>query len=536
VGLEFAAIIIAGAILTVFAFQSGPFERERDLTAFPAVIQATTLPTVIASISSPTVISVTTRSQAVTPVANELPTSTPTLIQAVVDNTTTTQSAYEFDFSNANQVLPDDIIQETAFFSGLGGGGEWCANEETKLRILQVPDQKMEVMNSISVEICGVAPEETLKIRILYPNGIEKVWDESIAADEHSFSFSYPTSLDDPVGTYTIVISGKNGEVTFQQIVIAPGGPRLHHLDNNWIFYNFRPNERIRVVAYDTEFNCNEQPEKKCMYAPSFWEEYFADGSGKLIITSEEKNIMAIGEFAGKVTSYSGYWYHGFPVFMGGEYCPNSPPSLNLQPGDWVMVIDDLAWVDSVEWPASMNVAGESDENVPWDSNSKIYVPKGTVFRVGSYITIGDCEGFGKPAARALQIYCDIGMDYCAQNKPTTVIPEGFKDQYFIRSISRPDDSTPLACGNKLKSGLQIGNDALVTDPEGLGLKMTPYETDYLNSTTIKMLLPQGTRIKFVAGPICNQAGLYPHYEWFAQTDTGFDGWVIEGSSLKLAP
>jgi hypothetical protein len=518
VGLEFTAIVIGGILLVIFILKSGLFSAATKATSLPEPTTVLVIPTATIWMSPTAAIFTPEPSPTLTPTPNQL-----------IGPAENVVPAFEFDLQTANQVIPEDILQEVAYFSGLGGGDEFCVNDQgvTGLKIVGEPERNIELMASISVDLCGVIPSEELAIKIIYPDGTERNFNQIVKTDGDFSSFDYPTALDDPLGTYTVIIAGKTGRVTFQQNVNAPTGPRLYHVDNGWTFYHFLPGEKIKVIAYERVTGDCPGPIQKCqIFVPRFSQEYSADEQGQLDINSEQKYLIGIGEFTGKVVSYAGYWYaRTEPVFMGGQYCPNLPEPLNIQPGEWVLVTDKFAWIDQVEWYE--NLAGEYSV---WDSAKKRYVPLGTVFQVGNYVTVGKCTESGKTDYRLLSIYCEPGSEYCGY------IPEGSGERYFIRSISRPGNIP--SCGDAPEPRLQIGRYAIAyvnpavelkSGPFGVELKSSPY-----NNGMIKTVLSKGTRIKVLAGPVCNppvQPGKGSNYRWLVETDSGFEGWVSEGTN-----
>jgi hypothetical protein len=364
------------------------------------------------------------------------PTSTSDVSEAVAD-----MQIQELNISNANQVMPDDIFEEIAYYGAGGGSTPSCDNYGAdgnyvedgdvdalpNLAIPYVRDTKMELMERDSVQICGTITGEILKIQIIYPDGDAK--NSTLEVRDNLFTFlDYGFALNDPVGIYTFIVSGQKGQIIFQINVISPPGPRLYHVDDQWIFYNFIPGEKIRVFSYSyfPGEGCPKD-DKWCagIFRPIYWQEYFVDSTGLLIINSKDKYIVGIGDIVGQVTDFYDYDWNfndSPPRFYGLNHCPQSvEKSQNIQAGEMVVVAAENVWA--------------RDRGI---SKFIYFVPKGSIFNIKDSFTISTlCQSQEESRINYLVISCKAEMDFCSPYNDT-IIPEGVGGRYFVQPVSKP--------------------------------------------------------------------------------------------------
>lgn len=194
-----------------------------------------------------------------------------------------------FDANRANNALPNDVLQEVSYFSG--GGPVGCENEQYDIpRIDSAQTSQGELMEDIHVLTCGWKINESVKVTIDFPNG-QTLSSQELALDDNSGSTGFvlgsltPT-LDDPTGKYRFIFQSNTTTLEWSMTVSQPKGARRRWISDSELFlYNFRPNEKVRLFAYDSS-----NPGTLRFVA---WQEYQVGSTGQLKITvSNKKNLF----------------------------------------------------------------------------------------------------------------------------------------------------------------------------------------------------------------------------------------------------
>jgi hypothetical protein len=332
---------------------------------------------------------------------------------------------YEFSLKTASQVVSADILEEVFYYGGQGGGGGECYEEGALINKLTLGyrlEVEKELIEALSVVICGAIPGETLDITIDYPDGTQRQLSEQVST-EFGFEFSFTPLLDDPAGTYFFEIQGQTGKVQFDQVFRKSSGPRIYRVEDFWIFHNFIPGEQIQVIAFQVSRVEMETNHPKCtqewdwdkceVWEPVLQQEFRINSRGELRLKSEQEYLAAISENTGFTSLFRA-------GDTGGVYCPNIPSRQEILPDDMVVVIDENAWV--------INRSGD-----------KSYIPKGTMLKIKGNIVFDEsaellCQQTGKPGINYLAFSCEPGMTFCDVDSEM-FIPEGIGNRYFIQPV-----------------------------------------------------------------------------------------------------
>lgn len=273
-------------------------------------------------------------------------TSSPLPTEPIATPADVAPSIEPFSLSTAGQVVPDDIFQEIAFFTG-GDGGTGCLETFTQPTIISVEEEET-LHDLVEIQSCGWQNNERIQIIITFPDG-------NVVSQEHTFQPQYTTSqlvfkfktnvLTDPPGPYHIVFAGPSGttETSFQ--LQEPSGPQFYwNEDNTLIMYNFQPQEAVRIFAYKPGGNATDNPGEQS-YQLHAWQEFIVNENGILII-EPQFNVpigwyAAVGEYSGEV----------IPLY------PSSPPV-------WGIYSPTILAKDSASPPSAQETWPISDTGV----------------------------------------------------------------------------------------------------------------------------------------------------------------------------
>ena len=211
----------------------------------------------------------------------------------------------EFNLSKANQGIPDDILEEIAYFAGGLGGGDDCTPSDIPFAV-SIPDQ-IEWMKGFGMSSCGWKSKEAISVKVINPSGEVELYDQATTAEFTSFpmalGYYYEPSLLSQVGMYQFVFEGESGKAIGTTEVYLPSEPRLYRISNPdaLILYGFSPYEKLRLLAYDVILD-----ETGVNLAGHLigWSEYQVNEKGQLVITlsvSEYFYFVAVGENSGVV-------------------------------------------------------------------------------------------------------------------------------------------------------------------------------------------------------------------------------------------
>jgi hypothetical protein len=194
-----------------------------------------------------------------------------------------------FDLDQKNQVLPDVILEEIAWF-GFGLGGEICSDDIEGLSfVLESSTQNW--LTEQSIFTCGWQPGELVQITVVDEN------DNVIYASDGAATAHFWPGLNSRPGKLKITVQGESGTLSRDVEIIMPVGPRFYRIlsQPHLVLYNFASYEKIWIVAYELHQDGSA--------TPAGWEQYQADENGQLVIagTHDEHHVVyvAIGEKSG---------------------------------------------------------------------------------------------------------------------------------------------------------------------------------------------------------------------------------------------
>jgi hypothetical protein len=200
--------------------------------------------------------------------------------------------ATEFDLAQANQIAPEDVLNEIEYY---GSGALPCSDSPYDTPTLEYTPELVLLMPGYLV-VCGWKTGESLSGTIEYPDG--RLMPGSIQTSEYEpgeslARLSFTPQLGDPEGAYIFRMEG--GAFKFMSTVYyyRPDGPRLLPQSKDQIFfYGFAPQEQVRLFCYDVD-----------TYTLLGWQAYQVDGNGQLTldIPAGRCNFTALGPQSGEV-------------------------------------------------------------------------------------------------------------------------------------------------------------------------------------------------------------------------------------------
>lgn len=247
-----------------------------------------------------------------------------------------------FDQDHLNQIPPDEIIAEIAYFGLPGGGGDNPCLSENKPAAIIAPSE-VEIMQEFTVSVCEI-PDGDVKVRITQPDGlvtesIEKTWNGAVAV-------SYQVGLSQPMGHYQFQLTGVGWELSTSVEVCDADSARLfiESAEGKITFYHFQPNEKVRLLLYESSQSVKDHLPGLSLKG---WKEYQMDRTGRLIISVRPNSInsneiVSVGAYSGQVPRdwlYS-YQFESFAIACGRGVKP-----IGIHPGDYVQVIADQAYL-----------------------------------------------------------------------------------------------------------------------------------------------------------------------------------------------
>lgn len=242
-----------------------------------------------------------------------------------------------FDLKSANKVPPADIINQISF-SGQGGGDLCKASSYPSPVIVSDPIPTQELMVYSYMAACGWGKNEKLTGSVKFPNG--QIQNFSVVAEVSSKSYlgiiRFRPGVNDPIGKYTLTITGNSKSVQASANYTSPKGAHLYKLDSNHLLlYGFSPSESARFFFYASK-------DKSLLKG---WQEYITGADGRLEIQTsmkieESDFFVATGKKTGEIHLL-------FDGFNGGTQsrvnqstikkakalCPNGMPS-RIKVGD----------------------------------------------------------------------------------------------------------------------------------------------------------------------------------------------------------
>jgi hypothetical protein len=213
-------------------------------------------------------------------------------VPAVIPSDTPVSFATEFDLAQANQIAPEDVLNEIEYY---GSGALPCPDSPYETPTLTYSPELVLFMPGYMV-VCGWRTGESLEATVEYPDGrLEPafVQVEEYEPGESLAWLSFTPQLDDPEGAYIFRMEG--GPFGFKSTVHyrGPDGARLLPKSRDQLFfYGFAPNEPVKLFCYDVD-----------TYTLLGWQEYQVDGDGQLTldVPPGRCNFAALGPQSGEV-------------------------------------------------------------------------------------------------------------------------------------------------------------------------------------------------------------------------------------------
>ncbi|MBK8784711.1 MAG: SH3 domain-containing protein [Anaerolineales bacterium] len=407
-------------------------------------------------------------------------------------------------------VLPADIIQEIAYFGGLGAPCwkivcECELYEQTSLSIFSNTDYLgyTEFLNDIAFEICGLQGIETVSIKVELPNGTVESYQATSYLSEGGLSgfmvdFEYTPVLPSSPGTYHFNFTGSNWGFDKYTEVLDTSGPRLFlDYEQRLTFYKFQPNENVRLLAYNNGVLTG-------------WKQLKIGENGILQIqTTIGADFIALGEVSGQV----------FDKEQGDN------------PSDWAWLgtPTDVSCNGAIA-PSGIKALGNVEiltEILPaytFDFDNWTVVPQGTIQVEQG--TIAKIES---------NAVCHNGTflwKICLNEKCEFYVPEATSEVTYLRPTNKPIETSPLpqisdipACIGTLPTRLSIGMNAEVTT-SGMASQLSLRAQPSMSSEKVHVIAA-GRDMVILDGPICAENS----YWWYIRSEQGFEGWSREGDN-----
>jgi hypothetical protein len=202
-----------------------------------------------------------------------------------------------FDLKSAKKIPPGDIINQI-FFSGRGGGGVCPLPPYPAPTISYKSNANIELMESAYMDVCGWTKNETLTGNVIFPNGQTQAdaIERGVSDGIYSGSMNFKPKITDPIGKYTLTMSGKTGSVQLVINFMMPKGPHIYTLDKYHILlYGLLPSENLKLFYYANSGG-----------ALKGWDEYTTGADGRLEIKTSmnveyDGVFVAIGDKTGEI-------------------------------------------------------------------------------------------------------------------------------------------------------------------------------------------------------------------------------------------
>ena len=200
--------------------------------------------------------------------------------------------ATEFDLAQANQIAPEDVLNEIEYY---GSGAMPCSDSPYDTPTPEYIPELVLLMPGYYV-MCGWIIDISLSATVEYPDGrLEPLPTqiEELEAGEYMSWISFTPQLDDPEGAYIFRTEGGPFKSMSTVYYYRPDGPRLIPKSKDQLFfYGFAPREPVRLFCYDVD-----------TYTLLGWQEYQVDGNGQLTldVPPSRCNFTALGPQSGEV-------------------------------------------------------------------------------------------------------------------------------------------------------------------------------------------------------------------------------------------
>lgn len=415
-----------------------------------------------------------------TSIVSSEPVITPTVLSIQEDT---------FRLQDMNTILPEDIIQETGYFGGMGGGGSCYQQLNYSSPQLEAETQDVEVMNQVSFSICGLRENENIKVSIQNPHGAIKQYNINSQKDDSPQAwahFEYVPDYQDLTGNYKVIFEGTGWKLTGIMNVLEAPAPRLYRNENQLIFHKFNPKEQVRLFIYN---------EQKLLG----WKAYQMDEHGELVLTTDEnENFVALGDISGQAIVHykGGMTWDG----VGDISCPGAPKPMSLSGYQYAEIITETM-------PAFDLSRG-----------NPLSIPKGTILQVHSQPYCENSQWF-----RDFSIMGEINQLVSIRYDKTS--------QFSLRPLAElpptltPDAAEIPACPGTLPSRLQVGMNAQVTK-SGMAPQLSLRAQPSMNAEKVHFIAAS-RKMVILEGPVCADGS----YWWRIRSEQGFDGWSREGDN-----
>lgn len=306
----------------------------------------------------------------------------------------------EFIFAVGENTSPPpiNVLEQLKYSAGFGGAESVCDKQDqwparTMFWSLVGPrDQdsiiidgdtiELEWNQSISLNLCGLRPEETITFQVLSPNGalfLEKPlianvgWaseDYASVGEKLEFIFGMDT------GVYIVSFVGESWNINILVKLSKPISPRLYPVatvnnENQFLLYNFQSNETVTLLIYeaDTSKQYSDFNVKKLVD----WKQVAVDENGKKLVQVRKNfpdywSLIVIGNYSGEVHNFNelSYAYDNHNVLI-----PNYGLNLFLateEENNNMRNILELAGYKDVTAPTTINyeVSIHPDEKIKW--------------------------------------------------------------------------------------------------------------------------------------------------------------------------
>lgn len=404
---------------------------------------------------------------------------------------------------NLETTPPSDIIQEIAFFGGLGGGCgfQMCVCEMTPNTSLGLfaDEETVEIMNIIQFQVCGVQGNESATVTVELPDQSTEIFHiESVSFDGdfsgYMMQFEYTPTLATPPGNYHFIFSGNGWEFDQYINVLDADGPRLYSDQNTLTFYNFQPNERVRLFAYN---------DSKLVG----WKELNVGSTGKLLLqTSIDADFIVVGDISGQVFDQEKGEYVSKWAWLGTPtdiYCNGFQSQITPMENVELLVSN----------PPIYNYDYGSDS---FTENGNSNLKQGTILEISSNPI---CSGNSYYWLACLGTDCNYMPEFFNQQtylSPTT-------NQASENSSNQPSDIP--SCPGTLPSRLYIGAKAEVTT-SGMAPQLSLRSQPSMSAEKVHVIAA-GRDMVILDGPICAENS----YWWYIRSEQGFEGWSREGDN-----
>jgi len=421
--------------------------------------------------------------------------------------------------NSLNKTLPDDVIKEIAYFGGLGGGGGGCFNSDalkpTFFSDYESLNTTIEVFSSVETDICGLSKDEKIEITLQLPDASTRNFQSSAQQPEGQsyaeLDFEFIPKLHDPLGEYTLLFTGNGWTLQRKFLVIDADSPRLYLADHKLIFYKFRPEEHVRLFAYQPIPNAdeiNQQGQQRLIG----WQEFNVDKTGELSVNVDIKELtryVAVGDVSGqliyRLPNYDPDYLYWSIISYSDFYCPGAANPIGLNPNQYAEVlIDKLPYFTIYQ-----EIIGG------------VYTTH--INKVGAFPEKSIVKLASNPSCFNESWWWSVQHDGYKYN----YVQEIVGGNVVLRPISNNTlMSEPVICSGAKSTRLHVGMDAEVT-ASGAAPQLSLRAQPSMSAEKVHVIAA-GRNIVILDGPVCMDNS----YWWYIRSEQGFEGWSREGDNM----